>query len=331
LSPSIRNMTPPEGTVRKITIDVLKSDRAGILDEIESRGERFVIERNGRPVAALISLEDLRILEEMHSRVGVQGAISRRILLVEDNPVNQRLVVPILEKEGCRVVVAANGEEAIAKHEQETFDLIFMDIEMPMVDGLQATAAIREKEKLTGQHIPIVAFTANAAEEYRDRCLKAGMDAYLSKPSDRDELLNALASFCPGPRHTDEGTAHSEPKPPAQEAAFDLEATLDQVGGDEDLVREIAALFLESSPGMLDKLADAVEKHNIREIQRAAHTIKGSVLNFHAKPAAEAALALEHFEAGEDTVRLQSLHKQVCDEAGTLQNALRAFLGGEPR
>src|SRR5215472_17990290 len=118
-----------------------------------------------------------------------------RILVAEDKLVNQRLIVRILEKRGHRVVVAANGHEAIAALEKETFDLILMDVQMPEMDGFEATAAIRTKEKSNGLHQAIVALTAHAIKGDRGKCLAAGMDGYLTKPIRPLELDEVLARY----------------------------------------------------------------------------------------------------------------------------------------
>ncbi|MGB4780538.1 response regulator, partial [Candidatus Methylomirabilis sp.] len=117
----------------------------------------------------------------------------RRILLAEDNPVNQLLAVRLLEKEGHSVSVAGTGLQALAALEQEPFDLILMDVQMPEMDGFEATAAIRTLEQVSGRHIPIVALTAHAIKGDRDRCLEAGMDEYLSKPLQAEALFSMIA------------------------------------------------------------------------------------------------------------------------------------------
>ena len=115
-----------------------------------------------------------------------------RILLAEDNAVNQMLAVRLLEKRGYKVSVTGNGREALEKLEKESFDVVLMDIQMPEMDGFEATAAIREKEKLTGAHIPIVAMTANALKGDEQKCLQAGMDGYISKPIQTKELIATI-------------------------------------------------------------------------------------------------------------------------------------------
>jgi two-component system sensor histidine kinase/response regulator len=122
-----------------------------------------------------------------------------RVLLVEDNPVNQRVACRMLEKNGHTVVVAGNGREALHALEGQEFDAVFMDVQMPEMDGFEATAAIRELERGTNRRLPIVALTAHAMIGDRDRCLAAGMDGYLTKPIDSVKLLRALTDVVGGP------------------------------------------------------------------------------------------------------------------------------------
>jgi len=118
-----------------------------------------------------------------------------RVLLAEDNPVNQLLATRLLEKRGHRVVVAANGREALAALENESYDLVLMDIQMPEIDGIEATRAIREKERTNGNHQPVIALTAHAMKGDQERCLNAGMDGYLSKPIRPQELDEILDKY----------------------------------------------------------------------------------------------------------------------------------------
>jgi CheY-like chemotaxis protein len=121
-----------------------------------------------------------------------------RVLLAEDNAVNQTLALRLLEKHGYSVIVASNGAEAVAAFENDRFDVVLMDIQMPEMDGFEATAAIRAKEKLTGGHVPIVAMTAHALKGDQERCISAGMDAYVSKPIRTSELFSTLESMLAG-------------------------------------------------------------------------------------------------------------------------------------
>jgi CheY-like chemotaxis protein len=121
-----------------------------------------------------------------------QKVASRRILLVEDNPVNQMLVVRLLEKRGHSVKVAANGHEAVAAAESESFDIVLMDVQMPVMDGFAATAAIREREKQTRTRLPIIAMTAHAMKGDEERCLAASMDGYIPKPLQPQQLFDLI-------------------------------------------------------------------------------------------------------------------------------------------
>jgi two-component system sensor histidine kinase/response regulator len=120
-----------------------------------------------------------------------------RILLVEDNPVNQVLAVRLLEKRGHAVAVAGNGKEALVALEKQAFDLVLMDVQMPVMDGFEATAAIREKEKTSGNHLPVIAMTAHAMVGDKERCLEAGMDDYITKPIRGEELSDLLKHYSP--------------------------------------------------------------------------------------------------------------------------------------
>jgi CheY-like chemotaxis protein len=126
-----------------------------------------------------------------------RGLASLRILLAEDNEVNQRLAVKILQKHGHTVVVAGDGRQALGVLESQTIDLVLMDVQMPEMDGFAATAAIRQREEASGTHLPIVALTAHAMKGDRERCLAAGMDAYVSKPLRAEELINVIGSLVP--------------------------------------------------------------------------------------------------------------------------------------
>ena len=203
-----------------------------------------------------------------------------RILLAEDNPVNQRVASRLLERRGHLVVVAGTGREVLAlldgSKSAAAFDVILMDVQMPEMDGLQATAAIRSRERESGGHVPIVAMTAHAMEGDRERCLAAGMDGYVSKPIDAETLVGTVESFGGG-----------------RERSFDADRTAARFGNDRMLLREMLTLFAEDSPRMLADLRKAIDANDPAAVAAAAHALKGSVSNFEAKGAVKAALALE--------------------------------------
>ena len=217
---------------------------------------------------------------------------SMRILLAEDNTVNQRLATDVLEREGHQVQVAGSGREAIAMLQREEFDLVLMDIQMPELDGLQATAHIRQMEHISGKRLPIVAMTAQTGDFDRQRCLKAGMDAYVSKPIRVSELMNLIESVVPGgcsmESKTDQKSGVEE-----QFAHLDETLALSRVGGDFELLREVVGLFLDDYPRALEKIRTAVAANDASGVEHNAHSLKGSVSTFGAKDVFEAALALE--------------------------------------
>lgn len=211
-----------------------------------------------------------------------------RLLLADDNPVNQKLAVGLLEKCGHKVVVVGNGRDALTAFDQQQFDAILMDVQMPEMDGFEATAAIREREKAAGAHIPIVAMTAHAMRGDRERCLAAGMDAYVAKPVRAEELYGVLADVTGHER----AAAVTAP-PAAPDAVFDRNEALAHVGGDTELLRELAATFLDQAPHWMCAIREALERQDSARLNAAAHPLKGSLGTFAAKTAASAAQRLE--------------------------------------
>jgi PAS domain S-box-containing protein len=197
-----------------------------------------------------------------------QAQIPSRILLVEDNIVNQKVAVHWLEKLGCWVDVAANGCEAVTMLAQLTYDIVLMDCQMPEMDGFAATAAIREREAFTGNHVPIIAMTANAMQGDRERCLAAGMDDYLAKPIAADALYAVVARWWP----------EAEVVPAeAQIPPIDLDAALALADGDPNLLAELMAVLLAEYPGQLATLHSAHQHGDARQLERAAHSLKGAL------------------------------------------------------
>jgi PAS domain S-box-containing protein len=206
-----------------------------------------------------------------------------RILLAEDNLVNQRLALRLLEREGHQVTVAANGRAALARLEEGPFDLVLMDVQMPEMDGLEATAAIRERERATGRHVPILALTAHAMKGDRERCLAAGMDGYLSKPIRPEQLWRTV--------HTLAAEAGSEGN--GRAAGLDRKALLANVGGDAGLLAELARLFLDDGPAWRERLRAALAAGEAERVRAVAHALKGSVANFTTAGAYRLAVRLE--------------------------------------
>jgi len=244
-----------------------------------------------------------------------------RILLAEDNAVNQRVAVRLLQGYGHTVAVANHGGEAIAAMDREQFDLVFMDVQMPEVDGFEATRVIREKEALVGRHTPIVAMTAHAMKGDRERCLAAGLDEYLSKPVQRDELLHILAwvannqEIIAAPKEENEAQQESNP-------ALDRATAIERLGGDEDLFAELAGLFRVEGVRMMQEIRQSISAGDPAAIQRTAHGLKGAAGYLGGNRVAEAAHKLELIGASRDLAAAPEVLLQLEEEIDRLLSAL---------
>jgi signal transduction histidine kinase/CheY-like chemotaxis protein/HPt (histidine-containing phosphotransfer) domain-containing protein len=212
------------------------------------------------------------------------------VLLVEDNPVNQRLAMTVLQRRGHKVSLAANGVEAIQTLEKRSFDLILMDMQMPVMGGMDATRIIRERENVTGGHVPIIAMTAYAMKGDREKCLDAGMDGYVTKPIQTRVLFAAIDEVMRGSRASLLGGESQ-----AQESgrAFDPIAASAQVGNDPELLKQLIELFLKDCPQRLSDIRKAVSQQDPDALAAAAHGLKGSVGNFVATGIHDACFRLE--------------------------------------
>jgi len=221
-----------------------------------------------------------------------------RILVAEDNSVNQRLAARLLEREGHSVTIAGSGQQALELFERSVlerneYDLILMDVQMPGLDGLQATARIREKERGSGARIPIVAMTAQAAESDRLRCLESGMDAYVTKPVHVPELMKMIESVVIGGNSMHANLTSEGSSVEAQLQQLDESLALSRVGGDVELLKEVVELFLDDYPSTFENIKAAVASRNATALEHHAHSLKGSVSTFGANRAFEAAFTLE--------------------------------------
>ena len=252
------------------------------------------------------------------------------ILLAEDGVINQRVAIGMLERRGHSVVLVDSGRKVLEKLAEEVFDVVLMDVQMPEMDGFEATEVIRRNEKTTGDHQPIVAMTAHAMKGDRDRCLEAGMDGYVPKPVRPKDLYAAIEIYPRHPRrpqlrpeppvesapdssHRPEPPVESAPdsshrsEPPLQSTAdrteVDLVAAADgvldwpeavqRVGGKSDIMKELSDLFLEECPRLMAQIRAALDAGNADDLRREAHTLKGSADLFAAAPTVKAAYHLE--------------------------------------
>ena len=218
---------------------------------------------------------------------------SARILIAEDNTINLQVARALLEKYGHQVFAVHDGRQAIERVERERFDLVLMDVQMPVMDGIAATAIIRRKESLgeIAYRTPIVALTARVTKEDSQRVLRAGMDGFVTKPFRPADVLATVERFTEEPE-----------KPPAEEDAsdrtLDTQRLREQVVGERDLFEEIAGMFFGQKEEILQDLADAIEREDARTIERRAHRLKGTLGNLAAADAAEAAERLEEIGRG---------------------------------
>ena len=215
---------------------------------------------------------------------------SLRILLAEDNAVNRQLVTALLTKRGHTSVSVVNGREAVAAVANGGFDLVLMDVQMPEMDGLQATAAIRKAEQATDTHVPIVALTAHAMKGDREACLAAGTDEYLSKPVNATELFALIETLTGITGSTKPAQPDVAPVP---EPAFDMGSVLARVEGDRSLLRQLAQIFRTEVPGVLAEIRHCVATGNSAGLERAAHGFRGACGSFGAGGAVRAAHVLE--------------------------------------
>jgi PAS domain S-box-containing protein len=244
-----------------------------------------------------------------------------RILLVDDNAFNQKVGTLKLEKKGHAVRAAASGAEALAAVDEEPFDLVLMDMQMPDMDGLEATARIRQREEGTGRHLPVIAMTAHAGEGVRERCLAHGMDGYVAKPVQDAELWREIARVVPA-APAEPPTAPG-PAPATESAeAIDRGATRDRVGDSPDLLRDLLAVFRDDCGCLLPEIRSAIDARDAPRLSLAAHTLKGMVSFFGARAATEAALSLEMMGRKEDLAEAGPTLDRLAAEVGRMDLVL---------
>jgi signal transduction histidine kinase/DNA-binding response OmpR family regulator/HPt (histidine-containing phosphotransfer) domain-containing protein len=250
-----------------------------------------------------------------------------RILLAEDNPVNQMLVSRVLERDGHTVVTTGNGRQLLERLEYDSFDLVLMDIQMPEMDGFEATARIRKKEAATGTHLSIIAMTAHAMQGDRERCLAAGMDGYISKPIHAKDLLGVIEKLGQPPAVAEVATMAKR----QEQEPIDTALALARVGGNVDLLKEMVVVFLMELPKSLRSLRESVTAGDGKAIERAAHKLKGSVGNFAAQPAFEAALKLEVLGRDGNLSEAEPVYAELENEIKRLKLAMANLSGLEVR
>jgi signal transduction histidine kinase/CheY-like chemotaxis protein/HPt (histidine-containing phosphotransfer) domain-containing protein len=249
-----------------------------------------------------------------------------RVLLVEDNPTNQKVALKILENLGFYADLADNGLEALKALRTASYQLVLMDVQMPEMDGLEAARAIRSGQaRVPDPQVPIIALTAHAMKGDREKCLAAGMDDYLPKPFKTQELAEILNRFLGG---TESDTSHpssvTEPESESStETTFDYHELVDMLSGDVETAAEMADVFAQDTALHLEGFRLAVESRDVQALKHFCHKIKGSAGMIHARALAETAAEAEVAAAEEDWDRALDLHSRLTDELVRFQDELR--------
>jgi len=261
--------------------------------------------------------DETQLLPQSNWRQGM------KVLLAEDNAVNRTLATRLLQKHGHTVVVVENGRQALEALERETVDLVLMDVQMPEMDGLEATAAIREKEKKTGDHLPIIALTAHAMKGDREKCLAAGTDDYLTKPIRTADLFAAVERLAHAKTIATAEATSIVNSPRAK--VFDNDAALRHVEGDRDLLDEIIRIFADQCPRTMFEIQNAIRAADLSVLERAAHSLKGAASNLCADGVTQSAAELEESARSGDSSRSREQFQALEREVEKLLRELEAF------
>lgn len=265
------------------------------------------------------------------------------ILLAEDNLVNQALAVDLLEAKGHRVVAVLNGEEALKAFAKDSFDVILMDVQMPKMDGLEATKHIRSLERKKRRmetpngrgraakidRVPIVALTAHTRESDRQKCLDAGMDDYMSKPIKPEELFQIVERLSkPATEKKEKRMSAVAADAPTGKDVFDPVKALEVVAGKRKLLQELVQIFLENLPEYVANIRGGISNRDAGVLERSVHALKGAVANFGARRAYDAAYRLEQLGKQSKMDEAEHAMSVLDKELGTLERSLRSYLKG---
>ncbi len=262
----------------------------------------------------------------VHSGIaGLAGRRSLRVLVAEDNSINQRLILRMLDRVGYESRLVGTGKQAVEEALRGDYDAVLMDVQMPDLDGIEATIAIRNTESHTGKHLPIIAMTAHAMPGDRESCLSAGMDGYLSKPIRLETLVREIELLARGSRENVEGsndTSLNEQSGSSTMNQMDRAMALSRVGGDEALLAELAGLFLDEYPQLLEEVRLGIDGMDAPAVERAAHQLKGLLGQFGAEAARDTAW---HLELAGKQANLD-VAKRVSEELRELMDLLKPEL-----
>ena len=325
--------------------------------ELSELGVKCSISKPIRPSdlfdTIMFALDIKKVQPEVDSKMQDQILIYGRplhILVAEDTPFNQKFILRLLDRWGHQAVIVENGQKALEAFNKDEFDIVLMDVQMPEMDGFEAASAIRESEKQTGGHIPIIAMTAHAMKGDRERCIEAGMDEYIPKPISSDMLLKAIQTLVPEATQestvfeTVEDTPVSSDKEelktiqtPVSEAtqestvfetvddtplSFDKEELLYAFDHDWSFFKEAVEMFVSDYPLMVDDLRESLKTKDATTLRQTAHAIKGMTGNFKGQAAAKAALNLEEMGRIDDFSGIEQKFETLINELDKLEKML---------
>ena len=261
-----------------------------------------------------------------------------KILLAEDNLVNQKLAMGILAKQHHDVTVVSNGAEAVEEFQRGDFDVVLMDVQMPVMDGFTATREIRVLQTNDDKRIPIIAMTAHAMKGDRERCLESGMDEYLSKPIRSEQLASMLDRMVPNAGSEKESSASGaeatpnvsdvsgETAPSSGEQMIDRDAALASVDGDWDLLKMVLEAFLQEYVALFNKIRKTHQAGETAELKKACHTAKGAMLSIGALELAGVARQIEEMDAQADTSTVDGQVNELLAKAPSLAREITAMI-----
>lgn len=254
------------------------------------------------------------------------------VLVADDTPANQKIIRSLLQRRGHQVAIAGDGRAALDSIFRDRFDVVLMDVQMPVMNGYETTRALREHEQVHGGHVPIIALTTHAAEGDRQACLEAGMDAYVAKPIDAAKLIHLVEEFgqrdVAGSTSTRVGAMETESHTAELYdscTVVDYEGSLKRLGGDVDLFKEFIRVFDEDTPGLLKSADEAVAARDAAMLERAAHSLRGLASNFGARPTVAVAGQLEAIAAANRWEDAAQAFGQLTRELARLNCALDDF------
>lgn len=280
-----------------------------------------------RSILKALGLDGAQFTSTTYPLNSGQPLASLSVLLAEDTPANQKVVTTMLKKRGHSVTVAQNGREAVELFKKDHFDVVLMDVQMPILDGFQATSVIRALERGSSSSTPIIAMTAHAMRGDREKCLEAGMDAYVAKPLDVKQLLGLIESVAED--HSNTSSKYERvPLPDEQNRdvpIVDYAAAMNRLGQDADLFREFVTYYDEDSKNLYDEIETAIEQQASGDLHRAAHNLKGLASSLGAQRVVNASYKLERLGKTEELVQAAKALEELSREMECLDDALRNY------